>query len=69
MALQKLNSTDYAAWIIDDGGRLYMGTYTNAGLAGINAVAIWFRCNNGAGGATMFDIDYIRFYQGLDWLP
>lgn len=69
VALQKLNATDYAAWIIDDGGRLYMGTYTNAGLAGINAVAIWFRANNGAGGACIFDVDYIRFYQGSDWIP
>ena len=69
VALQKLNATDYAAWVIDDGGRLYMGTYTNAGLAGINAVAIWFRANNGAGGACIFDVDYIRFYQGSDWIP
>lgn len=69
VGVQKLSSTQYAAWLLDDGGRLYMGLYNNAGLTGINAIALWFRCNNGIGGACMFDIDFIRFYQGSNWLP
>ena len=69
LALHKLSATQYAAWVLDDGGRLYMSLYNNAGLANINAVAIWFRANNGIGGAAMFDIDFIRFYQGSNWLP
>lgn len=69
LGLQKMSATEYQAWLLTDGGRLYMGAYTNAGLANINSVAIWCRANNGLGGACMFDADFIRFHQNNNWLP
>jgi len=69
VALQRLSPTVYWAWVIDDGGRLCMGVYNNAGLATVNSVAIWGRCNNAAEGAPIIDTDYFRNYQGSDWLP
>lgn len=69
LGLQK-DGTTYRAWVLDDGGRLFMGSYAPGGLAGIDAVAIWCRGNAAGGmGIPIFDIDFIRFYQGLDWIP
>jgi hypothetical protein len=69
VAIQKIGATNYHGWVLDDGGRLYMGEYANAGLAGINAVAIWCRGNGSVMGIPLFDTDFIRFYEGSDWIP
>lgn len=69
VALQKIGANIVRAWIIDDGGNLFMGTFNNAAVANINAVAIWCRGNGSAMGIPIFDIDFIRFYQGSDWIP
>lgn len=68
LGLQKVGD-NYRAWVLDDGGRLYMGEYVSAGLTGINAVAMWCRGTASAMGVPLFDIDFIRFYQGNDWIP
>lgn len=70
VGLQKVGPQNYHAWVLDDGGRLYMGEYVNAGLVNINAVALWCRGNSTGGmGVPIFDIDFIRFYQGSNWIP
>ena len=62
----------YDAWVIDDGGRLYMGELAaNDVAAAADTVAIY--CMNSVGnpaGAMIFDVDFIRFYQGSTlWVP
>lgn len=68
VALQKVGATIVRAWLIDDGGNLFMGTWNDASVGSINAIAIWCRGNGSAMGVPLFDADFIRFYQGI-WLP
>lgn len=68
VALQKIGVNIVRAWLIDDGGNLFMGTFNSAAVANINAIALWCRGNGSAMGIPIFDIDFIRFYQGI-WLP
>lgn len=70
VGLQKIGNL-YRAWLLNDGGRLQMGTYNpGVGINGVNAVALWCRGNAlGAIGIPLFDFDFIRFYQGSDWIP
>lgn len=69
LGLQKAGNT-YYGWLFDDGGRLCFGAYTDAGLAGINAFAIWCRANSLTTQLVpLFDVDFVRFYEGTDWIP
>ena len=68
VALQKVGANIVRAWLLDDGGNLFMGTFNNASVANHDAVAIWCRGNGSAMGVPIFDIDFIRFYEGI-WLP
>lgn len=70
IALQKIGGNLYDGWLINDGGRVWMGRYNDAALAAVNAVAIWTRdAGGGGGGALIQEFDFIRFYQGQDWIP
>jgi hypothetical protein len=70
IALQKIGN-EISAWLIDDSGNVYFGTDSSVGYANLNAVAFWCNTISGSaanGGIPIFDIDFIRFYQGI-WLP
>lgn len=70
VALQKIGD-EISAWLIDDSGNVYFGTDSSVGYASLNAVAFWCNTISGSaanGGIPIFDIDFIRFYQGI-WLP
>lgn len=69
IGLQKAGNV-YYGWVFDDGGRLCMGSYTDAGLVGIDSFAIWCRANSLTTQLVpLFDIDFVRFYEGVDWIP
>lgn len=67
IGLQKIG-TNYHGWLIDDGGNLYMGAHAQG--AGTNAVALWFRtASTGNPGVMIMQVDFVRFYEGADWIP
>lgn len=75
LALQKINGTHHA-WIIDDGGRIYMGEALpripdgGPGPTTVNSVALFCSvAGGGAPGIMIYDMDFVRFYQGADWVP
>lgn len=62
---------DYHAWLINDSGRAYFDATSSVGYAGINAVGFYFNTVSGGaanGGIPIFDIDWMRFYEGI-WVP
>lgn len=74
VALQKVGTT-YYAWLIDDGGRVFMGEATSRAVGGpgptaTNAVALTCQvAGGGVPGIMYYDFDFIRFYEGADWVP
>lgn len=65
--IQKIGDL-YYGWILDDGGRLYMGESSPG--AGIDGVGLWCQSANSSNpGIMVCDFDFIRFYEGADWLP
>lgn len=75
IGIQKIDQA-YYAWIMDDGGHLFMGEALPVGGGGdgpdnVNAVAFWCSVAGGGVPGTMFyDFDFMRFEQGAaDWLP
>lgn len=66
VGIQKIGN-NYHGWVFDDGGTLYMGT---CAAAGVNAFAIHCAvANTGNPGVMMTNWDFVRFYEGADWIP
>lgn len=67
VALQKIDLT-FHAWVIEPGRRIYMGALVLPEEP--NALALWWsNTNTGSPGTMIYDNDFVRFYEGADWIP